>query len=1576
MESFTCCKHWDFTLKKMTYTLFFLMVSIGLFAQTTTEIFELPTNCKAKDLEPVSATLTGLPPCIDCDEKDSWPANLTLQIDNTTGSTRTSFAFWAVLETTTSEGISEVYIYGCNGPVNPGINNLEFGDGLNELKFYDQNGNVLPNMELTYECGSTLKLTDMVMGWTPASSGGGNDCPLSGNDIESKCKSLDEIIINTPVTGVVEDSVNVSCFDGTDGSIDITPSGGVPPYSYMWSKVEDPGFSSTDEDLINISAGTYSVKITDSTTPTNCSFTLDNIVVEEPAEVTIVTSSTNVSCNGDGDGSLSIDSYSGTGDPSFYLRINDGAYAAITEAALEAGSYGPGTYMIKVTYPDGNGEGVCEAVETEVITESDIVTIVTSSTNVSCNGDGDGSLSIDSYSGTGDPSFYLKINDGAYAAITEAALEAGSYGPGTYMIKVTYPDGNGEGVCEVVETEVITESDIVTIVTSSTNVSCNGDGNGSLSIDSYSGTGDPSFYLKINDGAYAAITEAALEAGSYGPGTYMIKVTYPDGNGEGVCEAVETEVITESDIVTIVTSSTNVSCNGDGNGSLSIDSYSGTGDPSFYLKINDGAYAAITEAALEAGSYGPGTYMIKVTYPDGNGEGVCEAVETEVITEAGDVSITTSSTNVSCNGEGDGSLSIDSYSGTGDPSFYLKINDGAYAAITEAALEAGSYGPGTYMIKVTYPDGNGEGVCEAVETEVITEAGDVSITTSSTNVSCNGEGDGSLSIDSYSGTGDPSFYLKINDGAYAAITEAALEAGSYGPGTYMIKVTYPDGNGEGVCEVVETEVITESDIVTIVTSSTNVSCNGDGNGSLSIDSYSGTGDPSFYLKINDGAYAAITEAALEAGSYGPGTYMIKVTYPDGNGEGVCEVVETEVITESDIVTIVTSSTNVSCNGDGNGSLSIDSYSGTGDPSFYLKINDGAYAAITEAALEAGSYGPGTYMIKVTYPDGNGEGVCEAVETEVITESDIVTIVTSSTNVSCNGDGNGSLSIDSYSGTGDPSFYLKINDGAYAAITEAALEAGSYGPGTYMIKVTYPDGNGEGVCEAVETEVITEAGDVSITTSSTNVSCNGDGNGSLSIDSYSGTGDPSFYLKINDGAYAAITEAALEAGSYGPGTYMIKVTYPDGNGEGVCEAVETEVITEPLLVEIPEIQTSQATCIADAQGSVAFSYDPPREFYYSYKNSSDDIFSGYLLYTGQIALSPGTYDFKVKYTLNGCESDAFPVVILQLPDTPLAINPEVIQPDCETGFGSIQIRIGIDTDIDTDFLNYTVSSGGTIYYDGVKQPAGGFTNLPPGDYIIFGLSDDECSSGRVEVTLMEPDCDDFTGCTLGYWKNHTNQWCDAYQTCTSYVEAFFDYEDGYYDAPEELRDLTLQEVLNLGGGGVFNFGRQSVAALLNACSGEVDYELPEVTDVIGYVRDNVNNAGAAGSYLDMLNNAGCTMGGSRATTAPSDDCESYEKPKGNGKNKNAKATSDVSVFPVPFKETVNLSYDFDYTSDVTIEMFDMRGRHLRTYKDKKVTKGSVTKMDIDFALKANQSYILKVTTDREKFVKQIVSSKKK
>jgi hypothetical protein len=73
-----------------------------------------------------------------------------------------------------------------------------------------------------------------------------------------------------------------------------------------------------------------------------------------------------------------------------------------------------------------------------------------------------------------------------------------------------------------------------------------------------------------------------------------------------------------------------------------------------------------------------------------------------------------------------------------------------------------------------------------------------------------------------------------------------------------------------------------------------------------------------------------------------------------------------------------------------------------------------------------------------------------------------------------------------------------------------------------------------------------------------------------------------------------------------------------------------------------------------------------------------------------------------------------------------------------------------------------------------------------------------------------------GCTPGYWKQtqHFDSWTAPYTPDT-------DFDDVFDDA---FGELSLLEVMNLGGGGLNALGRHVVAALLNAASADVDYDL--------------------------------------------------------------------------------------------------------------------------------------------------------
>ncbi|MCG9973170.1 T9SS type A sorting domain-containing protein, partial [Christiangramia crocea] len=82
----------------------------------------------------------------------------------------------------------------------------------------------------------------------------------------------------------------------------------------------------------------------------------------------------------------------------------------------------------------------------------------------------------------------------------------------------------------------------------------------------------------------------------------------------------------------------------------------------------------------------------------------------------------------------------------------------------------------------------------------------------------------------------------------------------------------------------------------------------------------------------------------------------------------------------------------------------------------------------------------------------------------------------------------------------------------------------------------------------------------------------------------------------------------------------------------------------------------------------------------------------------------------------------------------------------------------------------------------------------------------------------------------------------------------------------------------------------------------------------------------------------------------------------------------TAYPVPFRENLNIGYKFDYTSDVTIQIFNLNGQLVKSYTEKSVNSNSVSTLDIDFAPRASQIYIVRMITDREVFTKKIISAK--
>ena len=119
--------------------------------------------------------------------------------------------------------------------------------------------------------------------------------------------------------------INVTCTSESTGSVAVTVSGGVKPYNYKWSNTR------SDNQIINMPAGTYSVIITDS----NACSLAKSYIITEPAKVVSNATIIAPKC-GSNDGSISLAIAGGT-SPYSYMW-NDGSLLT-TITGKSAGQY-------------------------------------------------------------------------------------------------------------------------------------------------------------------------------------------------------------------------------------------------------------------------------------------------------------------------------------------------------------------------------------------------------------------------------------------------------------------------------------------------------------------------------------------------------------------------------------------------------------------------------------------------------------------------------------------------------------------------------------------------------------------------------------------------------------------------------------------------------------------------------------------------------------------------------------------------------------------------------------------------------------------------------------------------------------------------------------------------------------------------------------------------------------------------------------------------------------------------------------------------------------------------------------
>ncbi len=846
---------------------------------------------------------------------------------------------------------------------------------------------------------------------------------------------------------------SISCFGGTNGSIDFVVTGGTTPYTYAWTTADGSGLDLTSKSQTGLGAGTYSVTVTDST---GCAKSID-YTITQPDELQMSfdnTVNSAINCFGD-NGTLKVDISQESVAPYTYLlegtelvsgnlvsqSLTDQTVLTQTYNTLKAGTY-------KVTITDANG---CVKVTPEKsltqpaagLSISEVIS-VHNGFSITCNGASDGSIDLTVAGGAVNYTYAWTTTDGS--GLDAAVADQTGLGPGTYKVVVT--DNN---LCTIEKTYTLTEPTplAITEIVSSHNgfeITCNGANDASIDITASGGTSVYTYAWTTADGS--GLDAAVADQTGLGPGTYKVEIS--DSNN---CKIDKTYTISEPDALSLSQSSSDfngfdASCSGGVDATIDLTITGGAPTYSYAWTTTDGS--GLDATAEDQSGLSAGTYDVIVT--DLNG---CQISDSFLITEPPPIVLTSilsdfNGFNISCNGESDGSIDITVSGGTisgGDTDYTYEWTTLNGTGLDTSVPDQTGLSAGTYTVKIT--DSNN---CSLTRSIDILQADPIDLTGvlsdyNGYNVSVKGLADGFINITPVGGSGGYIYEWSTADGS--GLIDGEQDQTGLTIGTYTLKLT--DSNG---CSTSKSFTLIEPTELTIDlgTDPTNILCFGEKTGVLkaiitqeSVPSYKYTLNGTDY----QGNVILETVSSITVLNH---TFLVKagiytITVEDLNGGKKTSAQRTFTQPAAPLAISETISDfngfNISCTGASDAAIDLTVTGGTITGTLY----NYSWSTLDGSGLQPNiedqiGLGPGTYTVLVE--DENG---CTITKTYIITEPELIDYKLDTKNdISCFGANDGSINITVTKGTGVYNYAWTTEDGAGLDPTsedQSGLSAGKY-----------------------------------------------------------------------------------------------------------------------------------------------------------------------------------------------------------------------------------------------------------------------------------------------------------------------------------------------------------------------------------------------------------------------------------------------------------------------------------------------------------------------------------------------------
>ena len=1019
------------------------------------------------------------------------------------------------------------------------------------------------------------------------------------------CQAVYAVVLIEPAVLSVNPVVSNTTCSLSNGSITLNANGGTSPYSYSINN----GANFQTQNIFNlIAAGNYAVVITDDN---GCSVSQPIVVNDAPSPVISNVQQTNISCNGSSDGAVQMLTNGGTA-PLQYSIDNGLNYQALNSFSnLPAGNY-------NVIVQDANG---CTVTTTVQLSQPSAIVLNPSATPSTCGND-DGTVTVTASGGTG--AFNYSIDNGLTYQPSNifGQLYAGNY-------SVTVQDANGCTNTIAIAVNNLSAPSIQTLTP--TNITCNGANNGTITVSANGGTGALSYSIDNGMSYQSGSVFQSLTPGNY-------NVVVQDGNG---CTVTSTTTITEPLAIQINSNATNTTC-GNNNGSINIQGNGGTGILTY---SNDGG--TNFQVSGQFGNVLAGTYQIVVT--DGNG---CTATSQVVVTDAPSPVIANMPlVQISCNGLSDGVITINTLGGLAPLQY--SIDNGT---TTQSSGVFNNLSPGNYQIMVT--DANG---CTATSSATLSQPSGITANASTVNANC-GTADGTITIAASGGSGTLQYSIDNGVSFQSASSFGFLVAGNY-------SIIIRDANG--CTNTVTTTVSNNSAPAISAVSTTDITCFGAGNGSISVNANGGSG--TLQYSINNGA---TFQASQIFNNVVAGTYTVIV-----QDAGGCTVTDVVSVSEPLMLSINNTTSGSTC-GLLNGQINISANGGTSPFQFSIDSGITFQSTATFSGLASGNY-------QLQVQDANG---CTINTTTLVANAPSPQISqVAHTDLTCFGSQNGTISIASSGGTSPVMYSVDGGLQFQAGAVFNNLNSGSY-------QIMIQDANG---CTATSSVVVVEPSAITVTSVTTDATC-GNSNGTLTINTIGGSGVLTFSIDSGLNFQSGSLFQNLLAGTY-------NLVVQDVNG---CTSLASALVSNASAPVINATPATNVSCNGYNDGSISIQASGGLgTLTYSINGGITSFPSG--IFNNLLA---GSYNILVTDS-TGCSVTA--VVNITQPAAIIS-STSVVNAICGSTNGEITITAsgGVGT------LQYSINNGGSF------QSGNIFNSLGAGNYQIVVSDANGCTIGAV------------------------------------------------------------------------------------------------------------------------------------------------------------------------------------------------------------------------------------------------------